>query len=494
MLQSVALPPGVFANGTDNQGKGRYHSANLIRFADGTIRPVGGWRVRGTAETIVGKARSLFIWRDNDGVAWISVGTHSGLYIMDRAANIYDITPAGFVAGDADSTFRGGYGNGLYGAGAYGTARPDTTTPTDVTVWTQDSWGEDLVGTANGPIYTWERNTANLATEVVDAPTARAISVTADRILHAYGADGNPRKVQWSDQEDNTEWTPSTTNYAGDFDLQTSGRIMCGRRVRDGHLILTDVDAWFASFLGFPAVYGFDKRGQEGSGIIAQGAVATIDGTAVPVQAVWMGSQGFWGFNGYVEQIESDVADRVFSDINRSQQGKVTAFHNSDYGEVWWFYPSKSSTEIDRYVCWSYLEGHWSEGELTRLSGAARGPLRFPLMVDDDGQIWEHEVGFDYSGAVPELETAFFTIGNGDRVTRVRELIPDERNSGDVTVTVLYKDRPNSTPVEDGPYSMTEKVDLRIEARQIALKYEAARLADFRIGDFDLEIVPGGMR
>ena len=43
-----------------------------------------------------------------------------------------------------------------------------------------------------------------------------------------HGAGGNPRKVQWSDREDNTLWTPAATNEAGDLELNTSGQIMAG--------------------------------------------------------------------------------------------------------------------------------------------------------------------------------------------------------------------------------------------------------------------------
>ena len=52
--------------------------------------------------------------------------------------------------------------------------------------------------------------------------------VTEERFIFALGAGGNPRKVQWCDREANTVWSPAATNEAGDFELVTSGQIMCG--------------------------------------------------------------------------------------------------------------------------------------------------------------------------------------------------------------------------------------------------------------------------
>ena len=50
------------------------------------------------------------------------------------------------------------------------------------------------------------------AAPLANAPLARAILVTEQRILMALGANNNPRSVAWSDQENNTLWTPAPTN------------------------------------------------------------------------------------------------------------------------------------------------------------------------------------------------------------------------------------------------------------------------------------------
>ena len=118
--------------------------------------------------------------------------------------------------------------------------------------------------------------------------------VTEERFVFALGAGGNPRKVQWSDREANTVWTPSATNEAGDMELQTTGRIMCGTPMRGRTLILTDNDAHVATYSGPPFVYGFERVGTA-CGISSRKALVSID-----EGAFWMGHRGFFTFDGSV--------------------------------------------------------------------------------------------------------------------------------------------------------------------------------------------------
>ena len=59
----------------------------------------------------------------------------------------------------------------------------------------------------------------------------------------------------------------------------------------------------------------------------------------------------------------------------------INGFANGQFGEVWWFYCSENSTEIDRYVAYDYTERHWLIGNLARTSGTERGVFRYPVMA-----------------------------------------------------------------------------------------------------------------
>jgi len=259
----LQIPPGVYRNGTELQSSGRWYDANLVRFYEGTMRPMGGWRKR-SESAVAGAARSLLTWKDNEADPWIGIGTNSGLYAMSVSGVLKDITPAGFTSGLVDATIVTGYGTGGYGVQAYGVERENLTTITPAAVWTLDTWGEYLVGCSNsdGKLYEWQLGFGGptAAAAITNAPTScNAILSTAERFIFALGAGGNPRKVQWCDQENNTVWTPAELNQAGDFELTTPGTLMAGKRVRAINLLWTDVDCHAATYIGQPFIFSFEK-------------------------------------------------------------------------------------------------------------------------------------------------------------------------------------------------------------------------------------------
>lgn len=486
----LKLPPGVHGNGTRYQSRGRWWRANLIRFPEGTVRPVGGW-IQHSSSAVTGKARALLTWKDNSNSAWIAIGTESGLYAMSRSGTLFNITPAGFTTGRANATVGGGYGLGLYGSDAYGTSRPDTAEIQDATVWTLDTWGERLVGmnADDATPYEWNLNTSGDAAAISGAPDGRALVVTSERILMILGTD-NPRRIEWSDAEDNTSWAPGPTSQAGSTDLQTAGRLMTGKRLSGEVGVWTDLDFWSASF--DPTLkYVFKRQGSD-CGAVSQQAVAVID-----AQAVWMSQNSFWVYNGFVRPLECEVADRVFPNLNRNQASKVHAVHNSSFGEVWWFYPSDASNEIDHYVAWNYRENHWTEGALIRLSGADRGVFLYPLMVGDDGIVYEHETGWSYEGAdAPSAEGGPIQLGAGDSVAHALRLIGDESAAGSVQVSFLTRFYPNGEETTYGPYTLTANppTDVRFTAREIDLRIEGVTPTDWRFGVPRLDLKAGGRR
>ncbi len=72
---------------------------------------------------------------------------------------------------------------------------------------------------------------------------------------------------------------PTVTNQAGDFPLQTTGALMCGKVVKGGILLFTDQDVHLASYIGGTSVYGFDRIGTA-CGAVSRQCVAAIDAQA----------------------------------------------------------------------------------------------------------------------------------------------------------------------------------------------------------------------
>lgn len=487
-LVPLTIPPGVYRNGTDMQSAGRWRDASLVRWIDGTMQPVGGWAQR--ASVASDPIRGMWTWMDLGLDRYIACGSASNLYAVSVAGTVTDITPAGLTSGIVDAAANLGYGGGYYGTGYYGVARSDVGAVTEATTWSLDNWGETLVAcsSADMDIYDWDLNVANNATAVSGAPTASAIVVTEERFLFALGAGGNPRKVQWCDREDNTEWTPSALTEAGDIELQTSGRIMQGIRTRGQTLILTDVDAHTATYQGPPFVYGFERVGS------SCGAASRHAAAAVDAGVFWMGPRGFFVYaGGQVQPLACDVADYVFTDLNASQKSKVYAVTVAAFGEVWWHYPGEGSPECDSYVVYNYRENHWSIGTMGRTAGVDAGVFTTPIWADADGVIYNHESGHSRDNGDVFAESGPVQIGVGDNVLSARYLYPDEQTQGDVTVTFKTRFYPNGDQTTHGPYSMAEPTNVRFTGRQVAMRINGTG-KNWRVGTMRVEGVAGGLR
>jgi hypothetical protein len=138
MYIPLKLPPGIYRNGTEYQAAGRWYDANLVRWYENTLRPMGGWRKR-SATQLTGTCRGLLAWRTNSNARYIVAGTQSKLYAMDENNVIKEITPTGIASGRADAISGTGYGYNTYGSFAYSVARPDTGSIATATTWSLDT-------------------------------------------------------------------------------------------------------------------------------------------------------------------------------------------------------------------------------------------------------------------------------------------------------------------------------------------------------------------
>jgi hypothetical protein len=436
----------------------------------------------------------MHVWTDNTDGANTVLADYDSIIYVNASGGTTDITPTGLTAGREDAAVNTAYSGGFYGTGYYGVTRPGSSTFQEATTWSLDNWGEYLVAcnADDGKIYEWQLDTASPAAQISGAPTSnKGIIVTEERFLFALGAGGNPRKVQWCDKEDNTTWAPAATNEAGDIELQTSGQIMGAVRVRGRTLIVTDNDAHIATYSGPPFVFGFERVGTA-CGVVSRKAIAAVD-----EGAFWMGPKGFFMFDGSVaKEIPCEVSDYVFANINRNQITKTYAVHNSQFGEIWWFYPSNDSIENNKYVAYDYLENHWEIGEIDRTCGVDRGVFNNPVWADASGNTFDQEMSASLGHGSYSVfaETGPISLAAGDKVMKVTSLIPDEANQGDVTVTFKTRFYPNASESSFGPFSMANPTDVRFTGRQIRMRVEGNVNTDWRAGIMRIEAKAGGKR
>lgn len=489
-LLPITLPPGVYRNGTAFQASGRWRDASLVRWTDGTMQPIGGWTTRVTMAAY--PIRGAISWRDLGGDRYIAGGTYAGLLVASASGTVTDITIAGLTVGSVDAEQNLGYGGGFYGVGTYGTPRADTGAYGEATTWSLDNWGEYLVACsyADGRLLEWQLDTALNAVAISGAPTGNlGLVVSEERFLFALGAGGNPRKVQWCDREDNTTWTPLATNEAGDIELQTSGQIMQGIRARGQTLILTDLDAHTATYQGPPFVYGFERVGS------ACGAISRHSAVSVDAGVFWMGQRGFYRYSGgAVQELPCDVLDYMFGNLNAAQSSKVYGVANSQFSEIWWFYPQSDGTECSDYVAFNIKEGHWSIGVIDRTCGIDKGVFSTPIWFASSGVAYNHETANNRNGEAVYAESGPISLGAGDTVMAATMLIPDELTQGEVTATFKTRFHPNDTERSYGPYTMANPTDIRFTGRQVSMRIDGVANTSWRVGVPRLDVKAGGLR
>jgi hypothetical protein len=503
-LAKMEFRPGISKDDSPLSAEGGWVDGDKIRFRQGKPQVLGGWE-KLTSTAFEGICRGLHVWVALDGQFRIGVGTHTKLYVYS-GGGLYDITPVGLVAGNESSGGGLGYGTGGYGEGVYGGAsvaefRPRT--------WSLANWGENLVANPRrAGVYEWAGNTASPAAIIATAPAeVGSIFVTSERILVACGAteyggvNYDPMLVHWSDQEDNTNWTPSATNQAGFYSLSHGGRIVRGLPSRKTNLIWTDAALFSMTYLGDPLlVYGFELLGQ-GCGLIGANAAAEKDGSAY-----WLSNNGeFYQFTGgAAQQISCPVKRYVMDTLNYTQAEKIYATLNGANNEVWWFYPDTrdgDGDECSRYVTYNYVENLWAVGTWNRTAWVDAGVLQYPLSASADGYLYYQETGSSGDGGAitAYAESAPLDLADGEQLLSVMRAVPDvEDMVGGMTLSLLARMWPAGTETTHGPYTIlpsTTKVDIRMTARQVAIRLDSSSAPSFwRLGAMKLDLRETGSK
>lgn len=481
MFQQVPIRfrPGLYANRSKRSSEQRWVDGDLVRFRDDMPEQMGGWAsvpLHGTALT--GICRDLIAWRPNNQLGrYLGLGTHTGYFLGDGATDISDISPVGFVAGRADTLRGAGYGAGLYGGSTYGTVRDVGTYQLDASIWTTDMFGEVLLACFNsdGKIYSFLAGTDATLQEVVGI-TGRAICVSDEHHLFVFGADGDPAAVKWSDRDDYTVFTPLATNRAGGYDMAATSAFQCGRRVRGYVLGWTATEVFGFYPLNNSYVYGRERLSTRAGAMGPQSVCVVTDNELET--AYWMGVDHFYAFDGVVRELDCELRDYVFNDLNLYQRAKCHAKTNARFSEVWFYYCSGSSDEIDRAVVYNYAQQIWYKAAIGRTAWLDSGIFVNPFGIAANLTLYEHEVGVTADGAALDsyVTSHPITIGVGQQFADVDGFWPDmQEGSADCSLTFITRDYPGAPDVQYGPYAFAvtdEKLDLTISCRQFQLKID----------------------
>ena len=422
-------------------------------------------------------------------------------------------------------------------------------------LWSLSNFGQVLVATiANGKTFTWNAGDAaglsvRASTGTTDFvttgnPTATRttlISPTTRHLIH-FGtevtigstATQDDMFIRFSEQEDINDYSILATNTAGSQRLQDGTKIMGALVAKENILVWTDNALYTMKFVGAPFTFGFEQVGTN-CGLIGKNAAVEIDGVAY-----WMGSNGFFSFDGTVNTLPCSVEDYVYDDIDTTKGQQVCAGINNLFTEVTWWYPTSGSDFNNRYVVYNYGTvnnplpmGNWYTGVNTNsirttwidslvypkpyaTAYNSSNTGTFPAVIGQTGLgqsvLFEHETGTDQvnpDGSVTTL-TSFvqsydFSLqtdqGAAEYFLAMRRFLPNFKilqGNASVTISVAdYPADPNTTSTLS-PFtvdSTTTKVDTRARGRYAALKIENTGVSEsWRFGTFQADLQPDGRR
>jgi len=430
---------------------------------------------------------------------------------------LVEITPSGYQA-TGDSQFRPQYSSYFYGGDypyGYSYSGSGSASYSRTAHWSLDNFGENLIGVQSGDtgIFYWEGDvgtaggsptlaeeitTANGYTET--APSAVAILVTQERHVLALGAAGDLRKIQWSSQETVDVWTPSATNTAGDLTLQTTGYIVCGKRVQGGVLIWTETDLHQLTYLGPPLVYGVQKLA-DNAGVFSPYAIHSSSEITI-----WLNRGGFWIYDGYARPVQNcPIQDRVMRTVDWSQEGLIYSGGNSEFGEVWWWCPSKSgaSGQCGYYVIYNYRDNVWYDSlgssGITRNAWVDKNVWSSPIAIDpSDNTIYTHENTDPAQTTSANAETGAIDMMGGERFTRISKIFSDsdQDSAGSINYQFYTAVSADATETESTNYPLEAdgEIDLRLQGRQVRYKVSGELVNDWTVGNTRFETHIGGRR
>ena len=405
-----------------------------------------------------------------------------------------------------------GFGVGGFGVGGFGSGiapSPDLGTPINAVDWTIDNWGEILISCPlNGPIYQWNPSSGDLiAIAIANAPPVNAGMFVAmpQRQIIAWGSTftgiGDPLLIRWCDVNDYDSWIALITNQAGSYRIPKGSRIVqCIQGPQQG-LIWTDLGVWAMQYSGPPYVYQFNELGT-GCGLIGRKAAGSMNGIVY-----WMGQSQFFRLAGNgVEPIRCPVWDVIFQDLDTSNLDKIRIAPNSRFGEITWYYPTSSNGgEVSHYVKYNTILDQWDFGELARTAWINESVLGPPIGAAPNQYIYQHETSTDADGSpmVSSFQTGYFAMTEADVKMFIDQIWPDMKwgyyggtQNANVSITFYVTDYAGQTPLEYGPYTMTQNTTFitpRFRGRLVSIKIESNDIGTFwRLGNIRYRLQQDG--
>jgi hypothetical protein len=325
----------------------------------------------------------------------------------------------------------------------------------------------------------------------------------------------DPLLIRWSDQQNPLVWYPDITNQAGDVRLSHGSQIVTTVQTRQEIVTLTDQAVYSLQYLGPPYVWGVQLL-SENTSIIGPNSATLASGVVY-----WMGVDKFYMYDGRVQTLNCDLRRYIFQNINQQQNQQVYCSTVEGFNEVWWFYVSGTSEQVNSYVVYNYIEKTWYYGSIGRTAWLDTTLQSNPIGATYNGYLCDQESGLDNNETgTPTAIDAYissseFDVGDGDHFSFISKVLPDltfensTATSPTTTMTIqalinsgsgvsTNQTSPNpvySVDINGNPETFTGYVYTRIRGRQFIFKMESNQVGTtWQLGAPRFEIRPDGRR
>lgn len=344
--------------------------------------------------------------------------------------------------------------------------------------------------------------------------------------LFLYGSNG---LVQYSTNTDPLNFNTNAVDPADDEFVTAGSFAISNDKVIYGHPIRGGTNSPAILFWTLSSVVRIYNTGTNAvefqkdvlstsTSILSSRCVVEYDGLFF-----WVGTDRFFVFNGIVDELPNNTnLNYFFDNIDMNYRQSVFGVKNTKYGEIWWFYPEKEGTPgrpnvnpgvNTRALIYNKRENNWYDTAISRTDGIFSDDLGFlvtyglGLVNPGSTYLWRHEFGVAQvvTQTISPIPSSFTTpifgwscfnpvnsiynSSRGQPVDRWIDLKRLEPNfilapTDQMTLTVNVQTYSASPVISTDAipfYGNTEKLDLRVQGRQMSLTF--ASTANFEMGN-----------
>lgn len=227
--------------------------------------------------------------------------------------------------------------------------------------WNATQFGKTVIVANNSEkLQAWTLGSSSSFADLsATAPVAKYVTVVRDFVVAGYlDAGTNANKVQWSDINDETNWTSGSASQS-DYQIISQGNSINGITGGEFGLILMDTSIVRMTYIGSPYFFQFDVISNN-LGCIDGGSVTQYGQTTY-----FLSDDGFYSCDGTsVTSIGNEQVDRWFiNNADFSQIDTITSAIDPIRKIVTWNYPNNSGGRS--MIFYNWLSKKWSTASTT---------------------------------------------------------------------------------------------------------------------------------